>query len=952
MIMSAPQASTKDLMRRELIACAKDPVYFLKNFAKIVHPQRGRIPFETYPFQDDCIRDFMDHRFNIVLKSRQLGLSTVTAGFATWFAMFARDKTVLIIATKLDVAMNFIKKVKTIIENLPPMFQTIVKITADTKKSLTLSNGSSITAIPTSEDAGRSEALSLLIVDEAAIIKDFEEVWTGLYPTISTGGRAILLSTPKGAAGQFYDIWQMAVNKENDFNPIKLLWSVHPEHDEEWLKKETRGFSPRKVAQEFLCVAEGTRIITKEGYTNVENLKIGDEILTHTGKFQKLLEKKSRLVEETEKLISVSTPGNRKNPVFATGNHPVLCYRMFANNQSSFEVLSRSNVEPTWITLEKLLERRKTTNRILGGLFPTLDKDEIKSSDDFIDLSKLYQSIDVTAHTCRYKKQWGETSRFVKLDYDLGKMIGLYLAEGCFGRLDGLDLGFHIDEFDTHRAWVEKFLTNLGCRVLSEKAKKSKACRIWTYNKHAGALMRHFVKGRLAHQKILNWDAVAATNIDFIKGLLEGHYLGDGNHKHTTKFSIFSTSSQLIYQLRTLYSLLKLYPRIGYVNRERKNSKHHDMWYLEFFADGMSYDDLIKIGHHRKNGSRTMLHNNMFVGSHTLIDESHKIENDGGVTVFDISVANDSSFVAESLVMHNCDFNASGETFLQPEDMDWLRTQIKSPIDKWGPEQNIWVWERPILGEKYIISADVSRGNAEDFSTFHVFRDSTNAVVAEYKGKIPPDEFGSIIFDVAVKFNSALVCPESNTFGYSTIRTLKLLGYKNLYYDGKRPGYVPMDEKEMAGFSTQKNTKEKILANLEKAIRNKTLKIYSDRLYLELKTFVWVGQRARAQEGNHDDLVMSLAIGSWLLDPNAGGVVSDDYAKAFLNSMCVMSRKADDMIGLGKDVRPLMDPVMMFGAPPRGTPEVQPKGQNLRDHLHKVPSVPDVDTNDFSWLIK
>ena len=97
----------------EIIKCGKDPSYFLNKYVKIQHPQRGTIPFKTYQFQDDCLKDFVDHRFNVILKSRQLGLSTLSAAYAAWLAIFYKDKNVLVIATKLSVAMNFIKKVKT-----------------------------------------------------------------------------------------------------------------------------------------------------------------------------------------------------------------------------------------------------------------------------------------------------------------------------------------------------------------------------------------------------------------------------------------------------------------------------------------------------------------------------------------------------------------------------------------------------------------------------------------------------------------------------------------------------------------------------------------------------------------------------------------------------------------------------------------------------------------------
>jgi hypothetical protein len=241
----------KEQQVKEIIHCGKDPVYFIKTYTKIHHSVKGIIPFETYPFQDDCVREFEKHRFNIVLKSRQLGLSTICAGYATWFALFHKAKNILIIANKLETAVNFLKKVKAILQSVPP-WMLLTKYEMN-MRSIRFSNGSVITAIPTSDDAGRSEALSLLIVDEAAIIRNFEEVWTGLYPTISTGGRVIVLSTPKGVGGQYYKLWADAEAGLNDFNPIKLPWFVHPEHDEVWFTKETRGLKEKDIAQEFLC---------------------------------------------------------------------------------------------------------------------------------------------------------------------------------------------------------------------------------------------------------------------------------------------------------------------------------------------------------------------------------------------------------------------------------------------------------------------------------------------------------------------------------------------------------------------------------------------------------------------------------------------------------------------------------------------------------------------------
>ena len=243
---------TKQRQVKEIIKCGKDPNYFFKSYLKIQHPVRGLIPFDTYPFQDDCVDQFLDNRFNIVLKSRQLGLSTLVAAYAVWMAIFQREKNILIIATKLSVAQNFIIKVKTMIRALPKWL-LLPEIVANNKQMIQFSHGSQIKAIPTSEDAGRSEALSLLIVDEAAFVRNFDTIWTGIYPTISTGGRVIILSTPNGVGGQYHKLYVDAAAGLNEFNPINLPWDVHPERDEDWFKKTTNNMSKRQIAQEYLC---------------------------------------------------------------------------------------------------------------------------------------------------------------------------------------------------------------------------------------------------------------------------------------------------------------------------------------------------------------------------------------------------------------------------------------------------------------------------------------------------------------------------------------------------------------------------------------------------------------------------------------------------------------------------------------------------------------------------
>mgnify|MGYP003112762340 CR=1 FL=1 len=237
---------------KEILKCGKDPAYFLKTYARISHPMHGLILFDTYDFQDELLQDFNDYRFNVILKARQLGISTITAGYIVWLMLFHRDKSILVMATKFATAGNLVKKVKGVMRNLPEWIK-IASIDVDNRTSFELSNGSTIKAASTSGDAGRSEALSLLVLDEAAHIEGLEELWTGLYPTLSTGGRCIALSTPNGVGNWFHKTCTDAESGTNNFHLTTLPWDVHPDRDKEWYKKETKNMSKRQIAQELEC---------------------------------------------------------------------------------------------------------------------------------------------------------------------------------------------------------------------------------------------------------------------------------------------------------------------------------------------------------------------------------------------------------------------------------------------------------------------------------------------------------------------------------------------------------------------------------------------------------------------------------------------------------------------------------------------------------------------------
>ena len=243
------QPGLRQIIREEYLKCAQDPAHFMKKYCHIQHPQRGRVIFNLYPFQEKTLRLFRDNPYSIVLKSRQLGISTLAAGYSLWLMLFHKDKNVLCIATKQETARNMVTKVKFMFDNLPSWLK--IQAEENNKLSLRLSNGSQIKATSASSDAGRSEAVSLLIVDEAAFIEQIGEIWASAQQTLATGGGAIVLSTPYGTGNWFHQTWVKAESAENDFLPIKLPWFVHPERTEEWRKKQDELLGdPRLAAQE------------------------------------------------------------------------------------------------------------------------------------------------------------------------------------------------------------------------------------------------------------------------------------------------------------------------------------------------------------------------------------------------------------------------------------------------------------------------------------------------------------------------------------------------------------------------------------------------------------------------------------------------------------------------------------------------------------------------------
>lgn len=252
----------KDL--EEIFKCKNSPAYFINKYCFLRDPIFGKTPFYLYRFQEITLAHFLKNPFNLVLKSRQMGLSWLVAAYALWLCLFFTEKKVLMISIKDATAKALLKKVKYIYQHLPPFLQ--VEIVENNMSKFSFITGSEIESVPTSEEAGRSESLSLLIIDEAGFVRWIEEIWQAAFPTLSTGGSAIILSTPNGMDNFYYYLWSRSLEGKTLFKPIRIHWWYHPERGLDWLNIQKANMTSQQLAQEVFgdFIASGNLVFDAE----------------------------------------------------------------------------------------------------------------------------------------------------------------------------------------------------------------------------------------------------------------------------------------------------------------------------------------------------------------------------------------------------------------------------------------------------------------------------------------------------------------------------------------------------------------------------------------------------------------------------------------------------------------------------------------------------------------
>lgn len=854
----------REIAKQEYAKCARYPEYFITKYVYIQMTNGGRGKFNLFVFQKKLLHLLHTKDRLIILKSRQLGITTLSAAYALWLMIFRKDQSILALAPDQDKARSILDKIHFAYDELPSWLLTLAGAHSVEKAKLriTLENGSKAVAASGASKSARGKTATFLILDEAAFIEDAIELWGSAQQTLSTGGSAIMLSTPNGTGGLFYQLYTEAENGENEFVPVKLKWTVHPDRDQAWRDRQDKELgSKRMAAQE--CFDGDTRVYTKHGLRRISEVKEGDEVLTHLGRFNKV---KSVFSHESADLYKIKSSINARERL-VTKNHPFL----YNEKWTSAEDIPTNSSISVFFT-DSILPEYTTTIDISSLIKPNYFK--LVEEGDFIYINDR-----------KHKKRF---PKIVELDYKFGQLIGLYLAEGSKVP-NRVTLSFNykteLNDWAADMADLVRSRYGIEPRV-SKKAKGSG--NLDFCSQILSQLIDAFVDGDYCYYKKLSPLAYDNMNSDMAKGILDGFFKGDGCILDKYRKVCTTTSEDLSYDI--IY-LLKAIGTTGITTFKTEEKAR------VFDLSGTPY---LKAEHHTigvcnsrglhctgRNITSILKGRSATVPSVEVVSEESgktyarlhkKPYKDGPITVYNLEVEEDHTYVTEHGIVHNCDaeFLASGDTYLDTELLDYVRNNTEEPVEKRGPTKSYWIWKYPHEVSNCLVVVDTARGDGADSSAVQVIDLETCEQVAELKEDLLPKDLAKLGVQIAMEYNNALLAVENTGIGNTTCSYVEDTGYQNVFYSPKSDTldmhayldkYMDQDREGMiAGFTNSTKTRPKILSGLQQALLDRSIRVRSKRTSGEMDNFVWKNGKPQAASGKHDDLIITLAIGVFLRD--------------------------------------------------------------------------------------
>ena len=794
-IISKP-LSTKEF--ESLTRCSMDPFYFA-SFIYVINAVKGRVPFKLYPYQRGVLWSFIKERFNIILKFRQAGITELIALFCLWYAMFHSNKTINIISIKDTVAKKVLRKIKFMYRNLPEYMKVDIingrRKDLGTGSEMEFANGSMITSIPTTEEAGRSESLSLLVIDEAAIIRWADQIWAAAFPTLSTGGRAILNS----------------------------------------------------------CITGDTRILGKNGYFRVDMIApkefgkhdvqaLGLEVMTHQGRFKKVLGAVNKGVLKTWEVE------NRKGKILkATPAHKLLTTRGW----KTIKEITEKGLNCIFSNTDSVIEEKPITK----APKKEVKKDIIGYTNYQIsNLGKIYYK-----DSGKEKKQMTNNEGYKRVslwrDSKSRKFKVTHLVASHF--IGAIPEDYVVDHIDNTRD--TNHVNNLQIITRKENAQRANkynhTLNFATRSKGVG--VNYEIIGYIL-EKIEKYGnsygfynkVVKAVNKRFGIILQKGYISRIVNRTRNTNIYISKLKINRKFK-ENIYDICveddeSYITDTDFINHNTPygiGNFFHKKW-VEACSGGNEFTPIrLKWRMHPDRGEDgkppTIYPDNPNYDPYWYNKMSASLgprrtaqEIDGdfltsGASVFDLM---DIRAIEESLdqyiplSIHN-----------DPMFKDLFKGDIRQIRDK------LHIFEKPDKRKKYTIGSDVATGRSRDYSAFTIM-DAGGEEAGCFKMKIPVNELSNMLARLGMIYNRATLAPESNDIGLAVSSKLQEMNYPNLHYSLKlvkeKKAKRPKEEKIPGWYTTSRN-RPVIIAELEEDIRLGNVIIKDAEFVQEAYTFIY-----------------------------------------------------------------------------------------------------------------
>lgn len=785
-----------NLTREELEILAKVPndVFLFSLFCYVIHPVRGKVRFELYPYQKSVLYQFVKERFNILLKFRQAGITELISMYCLWLAMYHPNKKINIISIKDTTAKKVLKKIKFMYKNLPWYIQTpIINGRAGEFGSASMiefDNGSFIESIPTSSEAGRSESLSLLVIDEAAIVRWAAQIWAAAFPTLSTGGSAIVNSCITG---------DTKLICRNGLIPIKDLCP------ESFGKKDIRN--------------------------------LGIQVLSHTGKWRNIIGSLNKGLLETWEIEN-----DRGRILKCTPQHKLYTIRGW---MSVKDILEKD--------IEAIFYDTGVNDLLENPITEPPKKEIFKKIPEFPNylVSNLGRVCSIRNGIREFKKLRPCSGREEYLnvtlwDKGIKKKICIHnlVAKIFIGEVPEGYIVDHIDNNPSHN-----YVTNLQIITLKENIQKaakhsynmtiaSKVKGGFKYDLRVAAyIKRYFSKHSVIRGN--RWSDIKGTYDKLIyriykkfgvrvsKQYIQGICWGT----KSTKTYISKLKLNRVY-MDTIYDICVEEDESYLTNTEYVSHNtpygvgnfYHSTW-VDAIAGGNPFNPI-----------------RLYWQMHPERDENWYKQ---------MASALGPKRTAQEI---DGDFLSSGNTVFDLADIKAIEDCLSDyPVIKKRFNGQYRQYLEPQSDKEYFIGADVSTGRASDYSAFTCM-DKQGEEQAVFKGRIPIDKYAKLLGDTGQLYNWATIAPESNDVGMAVTTKLQDEGYPKLYYYQKmlkkKGKSRPEVDKSPGWLTTQKN-RSVIIENLEQDIREEDVIIKDPFFVQEAYTFIYDGLGRPVAMGKH-----------------------------------------------------------------------------------------------------